>query len=145
MSSFRATARLLSTLAVLGIVAACVAPATGEEKPNPIVTRVKDSVKDPAKPFTLIVTLKLKDGAAEKFEAAFLKAAKPTRKEKGCLVYELSRDAKTPTQYVVYEHWQNLPALEAHLKTPHITTLFKELSDLLAGEPESRVLIPVKE
>ena len=52
------------------------------DEPNPIVTQVKAALKDPAKPFTLLVFLQVKDGMQEKFEAAFTKAIKGTRRRR---------------------------------------------------------------
>jgi quinol monooxygenase YgiN len=135
----RHAALLLAALAALPLAAA---RAPGQEKANPIAAQVKASLKDPARPFTMIVRLQAKEGAADKFEAAFARAIAPTRKEKGCLAYDLNRDAKSPTQYLLYERWENLASLEAHLKSAHITTLLMELGDLLAGAPEVTVLLP---
>ena len=121
------------------------APATAQEKENPIITFVKARVKNADKPFTLVIPLQVKEGSGAKLEAAFAKAARLTRKEKGCLAYDLSRDADKPDRYLVYERWQNLKALEAHLNTAHIKKLLADLPDLLAGMPEPRVLIPAGE
>jgi quinol monooxygenase YgiN len=129
-------------LGVLAVSLPTVTRAPAGEKPNPIAAKVKASLKDSAKPFTLIVRLRVKDDAGDKLEAAFAKAAKATRKEKGCLAYDLNRDAKAPTQYLLYERWQNLDSLEAHLRAPHITALLAQLGDLLAGPPEAQVFLP---
>ena len=136
--------------AVLGVVLLAMAGVLGghiaaQEKANPIAAQVKASLKDPAKPFTMLVLLTLKEGNDEKFEAAFAKALKATRREKGCLAYDLNRDTKAPLRYVVYERWQNLAALEAHLKTEHITTLLAAIGEMLAGPPEVHVLRPAAE
>jgi len=120
------------------------APTLGQE-PNPIAAQVKAELKDPAKPFTMLVRVQVKEGMQDKFEAAFAKAVKETRKEKGCLEYDLNRDTKDSTRYLVYERWKSLADLEAHLKTPHITALLGELKDLLAGPPEVRVMLPAAE
>jgi quinol monooxygenase YgiN len=138
MSSVRSAAALLT--AVLALSAA--APAPAQEKPNPLAAQVKAAVKDPTKPFTMLFDFKIKEDAGKKFEATFAKAVKLTRKEKGCLAYDLNRDPKTPTRYLLYERWENLASMEAHLKSAHITALLKELGDLLEGPPELRVLIP---
>lgn len=119
--------------------------AFGEDKPHPIAVQIKAELKDPAKPFTLLIRVQIKEGTQEKFETAFVGAIKGTRKEKGALAYELNRDTKDPTRYVVYERWKSLADLEVHLKTPHITTLFAELKDILAGDPEVKVLLPAGE
>jgi autoinducer 2-degrading protein len=132
---------LAPTLAVLHLPGVAV----GEEKEHPIVAQIKPHLKDPSKPFTMIVKLQIKEGMNDKFEAAFAPAIKGTRKEKGYIAYDLNRDAKDPTRYMVYERWQNLPALDAHLKTAHITKLLDELKDVLAGPPDAQVMLVVSE
>ena len=71
-------------------------------------------------------------------------AQKETRKEKGCLTYDLNRDAKGG-QYTVYERWKDLAGLEAHLASDHIKALFGELGAVLDGQPETKILVPVGE
>jgi quinol monooxygenase YgiN len=138
--------RLMKGLVPGGAVAMTVllaGNAPAQDKPHPIAVMVKGTLKDPDAPFTLLVRFQAKEGAGEKLEAAFAKAAKATRQEKGCLVYQLNRDVKMPTHYVIYERWQNLAALEAHLKSPHITTLLTEINEIRATPPEAQVLVPV--
>ena len=115
------------------------------DEPHPIVAQVKGVLKDPTKPFTMVVSLHVKDGMQAKFETAFAKAIKGTRKEKGSLTYDLSRYAKEPTRYLVYERWKSLKDLEEHMQTPHITGLLGELKDILSGPPEVKVLFPAGE
>jgi quinol monooxygenase YgiN len=145
MHACRPAGRLLARAAALLVCAFVVPTAQAQEKSNPIVARVKAVVKDPAQQFTLALTLHVKEGSSAPFEAAFTKAAKLTRREKGCLAYDLSRDPKMPGHYLVYERWRDLASLEAHLRSEHITTLLGQLGELLAAQPESRVLLPVEE
>ena len=142
MSTFRPTAWLLGIAVALAGTLLVASRTPSEEKENPIAALVKAAVKDPAKPFTLVIHLKVKEGSEEKLEAAFAKAVKVTRQEKGNRAYDLNRDTKTPTAYLVYERWQSVAALEAHLKSSHITALLAELGDLLASPPEAHVLVP---
>jgi quinol monooxygenase YgiN len=104
---------------------------------------VKAAVKDTGKPFVMLIQITAKEGAGEKIDAAFARASAPTHREKGCLAYEMSHDPQSPTHYVLYEHWQNLEALEAHLRTPYTSAVLRELRDLTAGPPEVRILVPV--
>src|SRR5262249_6050970 len=69
---------------LLAVLLLVLPTAAAEEKENPILTFVKSKVKDPDKPFTLLITLKVKEGEEKKLEEVFAKAVKPTRKEKGC-------------------------------------------------------------
>ena len=132
---------------VLGLLAVLGRPdaAVGQEKEDPIYRFVKARLKDAERPFTLVVSLQVKEGQAKKLEAAFARAIRATRKEKGCRAYDLSRDADDPTRYQVYERWQNLAALKKHLATVHIKTLLAEVPGLLAGAPSPRVLFPAAE
>lgn len=117
----------------------------GQEKMNPLVAQVRATVKDADKPFTLLVRFEAKDGAGAKLEAAFAKAVQASRREKGCLAYDLNRDGKVATRYCVYERWQNVAALEAHQNSAHIGALRQEIADLRTGPPQAEVLVPVSE
>ena len=103
---------------------------------NPILALAKEKITDPKKPFTLVVVLTAKDGQGKQLEELFKPAIAATRKEKGCIAYDLNRDLAEAAKYYVYERWQSVAALEAHLQTPHIKTLLSKIGDVLAGEPE---------
>ena len=117
----------------------------GQDKENPIITSVKSRLKNPDKPFTLIVRIQVKEGAGKQFEEAFAKAIPASRKEKGNLAYDLNRDTQDPSRYLVYERWKDLAALEAHLQTPHLKALLAELPKVADGAPESQVLLTAGE
>ena len=91
---------------------AIVTQAPAQEKENPIEKEVKANLKDPTMPFSMFIRIKIKDGSGPKFEATFAKAIAATRKEKGNKAYDLNRSAKSPNEYVIYERWQDLAALQ---------------------------------
>jgi quinol monooxygenase YgiN len=134
--------RFVGVLIALIFGGLLVSQASAQKKPHPIAVMVKENLKDPSKPFTLLVRFQAKEGAEAKLEAAFVRATKLTLKEKGCLRYELNRDPKMPTHYVLYERWQDLPSLEAHLQSSHIATLLQELNESRAAPPEAQILLP---
>src|SRR5437762_1112704 len=101
------TRRLLFALPAL-VVAVLLADETRAADDNPIVTLVKAKVKDPAKPFAMTVTFKVKAGKEKEFEAAFAPCLTATRKEPGCVAYELNRDPDDPTTYVMYEKFRSV-------------------------------------
>jgi quinol monooxygenase YgiN len=43
----------------------------------------------------------------------------PTRKELGCLSYELHRDRENPHKFMFYEKFDSQAALDAHIHSPH--------------------------
>lgn len=142
-------------LRVLGIAALCVAAiglaanlrTIGQDKPaeDPIgiVARVKAIPGQSAKPFQIVVTAKIKEGKAKDFEAAMAKVIAPTRKEKGCKGYELHRDLEVTNRFVLFEHWQDLAAFEAHMKAPYLEELLNAVHDLLAEPPKFELLMKV--
>lgn len=121
-----------------------IAPARGDEE-NPIVTLVKSKVKDKTKPFGMTVTFKVKAGQEKAFEEAFGPSLKATRKEAGCLAYHMNRDLDEPREFVVYEKFKSIAALEDHAKSKHVEELLKIIGPLLEAAPTVKVYLPVGE
>ena len=134
MLTLRSSLVVLSLLALAGVI-----PAARGADDHPAVALVKSKVKDPAKPFALLVTIKAKAGKERELEAAFAPCIAATKKEAGCLAYELNRDPDEPTTYVMFEKFKNVAALEAHLKQDHTTKLLKALEPLTDGELKAKV------
>jgi quinol monooxygenase YgiN len=60
----------------------------------------------------------------------------PTRKEAGCITYELLQNRHDPTDFTFVEEWESEAALDAHSRSPHIQAGRKLLPDLLTGETQ---------
>jgi quinol monooxygenase YgiN len=135
-----------TSMTVLSAFAVCLlsSPVVGQDR-HPVAAKVAAEVKDPAKPFALVITIKVKDGAGERLEAAFAKARLETKKEKGVLAYDMNRDAKEPGRYLIYERWKSLADLDAHLASEHIKALFAQVGELFDGDPDVRVMLPAGE
>jgi hypothetical protein len=93
-------------LAVPVLVLAWAAATASAADDHPVIALVKSKVKDPNKPFALLVTIKAKEGKEKEVEAAFAPCIAATKKEPGCLAYELNRDPDDPTVYVMYERFK---------------------------------------
>ena len=107
---------------------------------NPVVKLIKSKVKDEKKPFALLVTFKVKAGNEKKFEEAFAPCLVATRKEAGCVAYYLNRDTETTSNYVMYEQFKSVAALEAHLKEKHTQTLLSTVVPMCEGDPQIKVM-----
>ena len=107
-----------------------------------IIAQFRSQLKNPDKPFSLLVRFQVKEGAQERVEASFTKASAETLKEDGVVAFHLNREATDATRYVVYERWKTLVALDWHLRTPYITRLRSDLNEWIVGAPEFHVLIP---
>ena len=77
----------------------------------------------------VVVTMKIKEEKQEQFLAAFRKMADETRKEKGCIYYDLHQDAKDSLTYVLLESWATQEDLDAHGKTEHMKVYREESAD----------------
>jgi len=62
----------------------------------------------------------------------------PTRKEPGCLSYELMQNNEDPTDFTLIEEWQSNTALESHFATKHFKDALVKLPNLVASEPDIR-------
>ena len=122
------------------VLAAVFSTALAAED-HPAVALVKSKVKDPSKPFALLVPMRVKAGKQNEFEAAFAVCIAATKKEPGCLAYELNWDADDPTAYVMFEKFKNVAALEDHLKQDHTKKIFKAMESVADGEIKAKVYI----
>lgn len=111
------------------------------EKDNPIVEAAKANVANPKKPFTMVVIVEVKEGQGKALEDLMKPCIAATRKEKGCIAYDLNRDPKDATKYHVYERWQSVAALEHHMQTEHIKTLLSKIGDVITGPPEVKFYV----
>ena len=57
---------------------------------------------------------------SEELKSVCLGLVEPTRKEKGCISYELYQDTKNPGKFTFIENWESQEHLDVHLKTPHL-------------------------
>ena len=126
----------LTTLALAGTFS--TAPGADD---HPVVALVKSKVKDPARPFALLVTIKAKAGKEKDVEEAFAPCIAATKKEAGCLAYELNRDPDEPTTYLMYEKFKSVSALDDHLKQDHTRKLLQTLESLSDGEIKAKVYV----
>lgn len=76
----------------------------------------------------VIATLTAKPGALEALRAPAAACIAETRKEKGCLGYELFESLEDPTKLVFVEMWETREDLTAHSKQPHLA-VWREASN----------------
>ena len=81
------------------------------------------------------VTFKPKD--REAFMAAAKAVMAATRKEAGCLHYEMFESAIDPseTELAMIEHWESLETLKAHGESEHVKAFQANVKDLLEDSP----------
>jgi quinol monooxygenase YgiN len=75
--------------------------------------------KLPKGAITLIVMLRAKEGQQLLLEAELRALVGPTRKEEGCLQYDLHAATDHPGSYLLHEVWASREDHGAHTRTPH--------------------------
>jgi quinol monooxygenase YgiN len=75
--------------------------------------------KLPKEALTLVVLLKSREGQEPLLEAELRALVGPTRKEDGCIIYDLHRGADTPNSFLLHEVWESREAHRLHTQTPH--------------------------
>lgn len=68
----------------------------------------------------LIANLKIKPGSMEAVREAVAPCLEATRKEPGCISYDLFQSVDDPEALVFVERWETREALAAHFETPHL-------------------------
>ncbi len=82
---------------------------------------------------TVIAKLRAKPGQEEILLEACHKLIEPTRKEEGCINYDMFRSTDDPGTFMFYENWESRPLWEQHMKSPHLTAFSSQtdgMSDL---------------
>ncbi len=75
--------------------------------------------KLPKGALTYVDTLRAKEGQHLLLEAELRALIAPTRKEEGCLQYDLHRGADQPGTFLLHEVWASRDHHAAHTRTPH--------------------------
>jgi quinol monooxygenase YgiN len=77
----------------------------------------------------LVAMVKAKPGQEDAVKEVLLALVEPTRKEAGCLCYNLHQAKDDKAQFMFYEQWATKEALDAHSKTPALRSLGEKLKD----------------
>ena len=90
-------------------------------------------VKLPKNAVTYIVSLRARAGQAPLLEAELRALVSPTRKEEGCLQFDLHRGTDQPDTFLFHEVWETREHHTAHTKTPHFLRWNARKDALLAS------------
>jgi quinol monooxygenase YgiN len=81
---------------------------------------------------TVVAEMLAKAGKEEALKAQLLAMVAETRKEEGCVQYDLHISTQEPGRFVFYENWTSEETLDRHSKSPHLTAFGKSAPELLA-------------
>jgi quinol monooxygenase YgiN len=91
----------------------------------------------PNEAVTLLVQLRAKQGQHLMLESELRALISPTRKEEGCLQYDLHRSLDDPNLFLLHEAWASRQHHQAHYQTPHFLRWNERKDSLLASREAS--------
>jgi len=100
-------------------------------------SRATASGKLPKKAVTLVVILRPKPGQETLLEAELRALVGPTRREEGCIKYDLHRTIEPPDAFLLHEVWCTREDHRVHTKTPHFLRWDARKDALLAARDVS--------
>ena len=89
-----------------------------------------------AKSLTVVATMKAKPGQEAALRQELLALIAPSRKDAGCLNYDLHQSSDNPALFLFHENWTSKALLDAHLAQPHLQTFLAKAGALLAEPPQ---------
>jgi quinol monooxygenase YgiN len=96
-------------------------------------TRTKANAKLPKDAVTLIVNLRAREGQELLLEAELRALVGPTRREQGCLSYDLYRGAELSGSFLLHEVWASREHHRLHTQTRHFLRWNASKDALLAA------------
>jgi len=88
------------------------------------------------KTLTVIATFQARPSKEAELRAALTGLLAPTRKETGCINYDLHASPGDPALFLFHENWTSKAALDAHLQSPHVKALLPRVDELCTAFPQ---------
>jgi autoinducer 2-degrading protein len=91
----------------------------------------------------LAVTWMAKTGREAEVAAVLEKLTAESRKEPGCVMYQVHKHKTDPRRFFIYEQYKDDAALEAHRNAPHFLQLAKKDLVKVADRTEGHLFEPL--
>lgn len=88
------------------------------------------------KKVTVIVRIKAMSGMEARVKEELLKLLAPTRKEAGCLNYDMHQSLENEGNFLFHENWTSKEDLDRHFQTPHLQQWLKVSEQVCAAPVE---------
>jgi quinol monooxygenase YgiN len=89
-----------------------------------------------AKTVTVIAQVKAKPGRESQVRKELLSLVGSSRKDAGCLNYDLHQGSDNPTLFMFHENWASKADLEAHLQKPALQATLARVGQMVAEPPQ---------
>ncbi|MEM8954192.1 MAG: putative quinol monooxygenase [Verrucomicrobiota bacterium] len=82
---------------------------------------------------TVVALIEAEAGQEELVKAELIKLIEPTRKEAGCLQYDLHEDNDNPAVFIFFENWESRELWQAHMEALHIAAYMQATEGAVAS------------
>ncbi len=80
---------------------------------------------------TIIAHIAAKEGKLALVKKEVLALVEPTKKEQGCLRYELNQDHENPNLFIFVEEWESQELWQKHMENTHLQAFVKATDGVL--------------
>jgi quinol monooxygenase YgiN len=88
------------------------------------------------KNLTVVANFQAKPGKEAELKQILIGLIAPTRKEAGCISYDLHQSPEDPAKFLFYETWASKAQLDVHLANAQIQALLPRVGELCTGFPD---------
>ena len=89
-----------------------------------------------AKYLTVVAHVKAKPGKESQMRQELLSLVQPSRKDEGCISYDLHQSVEDPTRFYFHEHWTSKDCLDRHLEKPDLQAVLARAGQMVAEPPQ---------
>ena len=82
---------------------------------------------------TIVARIEAKQDRVDLLKSELLKLIEPTRKEAGCLQYDLHQDNENPAVFLFYETWESRELWQEHMNSAHLAGFMKAAEAAIAA------------
>ena len=89
-----------------------------------------------AKSLTVVAQINAKPGKEDQVRQELLSLVAPSRKDAGCLNYDLHQALDNPALFLFHENWTDEAHLEWHMQKPDLQAVLARVGQLVAEPPQ---------
>lgn len=97
----------------------------------------------PANPLRVVARIKAKPEHVDEVRELLCGLIEPSRKESGCIRYELLQNREDPTDFTFVEEWESDEAFASHAASGHLEGVGPRLLPVVAETPDVRTYLEV--
>ena len=69
---------------------------------------------------TIVAKIEAKKDQVDLIKSELIKLIEPTRREEGCIQYDLHQDNENPEIFLFYENWESRELWQNHMNNDHL-------------------------